>query len=77
MNREQLARECIRIEMAGGDVREFLKNSGCISPWGTWHRLQREELGRNPWQITDGKGSAEMQKVTLEQKKKAVEIAIG
>ena len=77
MNRELLARKCVQIEKAGGSVREYLQSCGCISPWGTWFRLQREELGREKCQITDGKGGAEMRKITLADKKKAVEIAIS
>ena len=77
MNRELLARKCVQIEKAGGSVREYLQSCGCISPWGTWFRLQREELGRKKCQITDGKGGAEMRKITLADKKKAVEIAIS
>lgn len=77
MDRLQLALECLEIEKAGGSVREYLRECGCISPWGTWHRLQKEELGRNEYQITDGKGGEDMNKITLEQKKKAVEIALN
>ena len=76
MNREELAHECVQIEKAGGSVREFLGLRGCISPWGTWFRLQREELGREKWQITDGRGGEDMKKIALADKKKAVEIAI-
>ena len=77
MDREALARKCARIEKAGGSVREYLGGLGFISPWGTWFRLQKEELGRKNYQITDGKGVEEMRKVTLEDKKKAVEIALS
>ena len=77
MNRTDLARRCAGIDAEGGNVREFLKGLGFISPWGTWFRLQKEELGRKDWQITDGRGNEEMKKVTLEQKKKAVEIALS
>ena len=77
MDREALARKCARIEKAGGSVREYLGTLGFISPWGTWFRLQKEELGRKNYQITDGKGVEEMRKVTLEDKKKAVEIALS
>ena len=77
MDREQLARECLKVEQAGGNVREYLGNCGCISPWGTWYRLQKEELGRHPWQIRDGKGGTDMAKITLEIKKKAVDIALN
>lgn len=77
MDRKELARSCARIDAAGGSVREFLKGLGFISPWGTWFRLQKEELGRKDCHITDGRGSEEMKKVTLEQKKKAVDIALS
>lgn len=77
MDRAELARKCARIEAAGGSVRDFLQGEGFISPWGTWFRLQKEELGRKDYQITDGRGNEEMKKVTLEQKKKAVDIALS
>lgn len=77
MNRMKLAQECVEIDEAGGNVRDFLRMRGFISPWGTWYRLQIEELGRNKGQITEGKGGNDMKRVTLEQKKKAVEIALG
>ena len=78
MDRAELARECVAVERAGGSVREFLSEHGCISPWGTWYRLQKEELHRSESQITLGKGDANKlsRKITLEQKKKAVQIAI-
>ncbi len=78
MDRAELAKECVAVEKAGGSVREFLAEHGCISPWGTWYRLQKEELHRSESQITSGKGDANKlsRKITLEQKKKAVQIAI-
>ena len=77
MDRAELARACVEVEKAGGSVREFLAEQGCISLWGTWYRLQKEELHRKENQITDGKGRANMaRKITLEQKKKVVKIAI-
>lgn len=77
MDRAELARACVEVEKAGGSVREFLAEQGCISPWGTWYRLQKEELHRKESQITDGKGRVNMaRKITLEQKKKVVQIAI-
>ena len=77
MDRNELAATCVRIEKAGGSVRDFLKDLGFVSPWGTWHRLQKEELKRKDYQITDGRGAEEMRKITLEDKKKAVEIALS
>ena len=76
MDRMRLALECAEIDEAGGSVRAYLASKGFISPWGTWYRLQIEELGRKGTQITEGKGDASMSKITLEQKKKAVEMAI-
>lgn len=76
-DREELAMECDRLDKAGGNVRGFLRSLGYISPWGTWHRLQKEELHRDENKITEGKGKVEMGKLTLEQKKQAVEIAIS
>ena len=76
MERRELAKKCARIEKAGGSVRDYLSEQGYISPWGTWFRLQKEELGRQKYQITDGKGQSEMRKITLADKKKAVEIAL-
>ena len=76
-DREQLARECVEIEKRGGCVRDYLRGLGCVSPWGTWHRLQKEELGRSDAQITDGKGKGMKQpKITDEQKNEAARIAI-
>ena len=76
MDRTELAKRCARIDAAGGSVREYLSELGFISPWGTWHRLQKEELHRKDHEITEGKGSEEMGKITLEQRKKAVDIAL-
>ena len=76
MDRRAMALECVRIEKKGGNVLQFLRSSGCISPWGTWYRLQKEELQRKDSQIRDGKGK-EMKKVNEDIKKKAVEIAIN
>ena len=60
MDREAVAKECLKIERMGGNVLEYLKGLGCISPWGTWYRLQREELGRERIQITEGRGTGTM-----------------
>ena len=76
MDRGELAAKCARIEKAGGSVRDYLSEQGYISPWGTWFRLQKEELGRQKYQITEGKGAPEMRKITLADKKKAVDIAL-
>ena len=76
-NRRQMALACLEIERAGLSVLDFLQDLGAVSPWGTWWRLQVEELGRERHQIRDGKGVNDMKKLTLENKKKAVEIALS
>ena len=91
MDRAKVATECVRIERRGGSVREYLAGLGCISPWGTWHRLQVEELGRKPHEITDGKANkrkrigydAELEEwtmgktiITPEDRLEAVKIAL-
>lgn len=77
MERRLLACKCAEIEKSGGDVREFLRSQGFISPWGTWFRLQKEELGRKDWQITDGRGDEKVRKLTLKDKESAVEVALN
>ena len=78
MDRERVAEECLRIEKHHGDVLAYLRGIGCISPWGTWYRIQKEQLGRKAWQITNGKGVDTLgkSKLTLADKKEAVRIAI-
>ena len=77
MDRQELAQICAEIEKAGGSVREYLHDIGFLSPWGTWYRLQIEELGRKRHQITEGRGTGDMKrKITLAQKKRAVQIAL-
>ena len=75
-DREELARCCLEVEQAGGNVLTFLKECGYVSTWGTWYRLQIEELGRKKDTVTGGRGENTMNRITLEQKKKAVQIAI-
>ncbi len=59
MDRHQLALDCREVERCGGSVRDFLGSMGAISPWGTWYRLQIEELGRKKSQVTEGNGRKE------------------
>lgn len=72
----ELAQECIQVEVAGGNVIDYLKNRGFISPKATWERLQLNYLGRTEKNMTKGLGDRMATKITLEQKKKAVEIAL-
>lgn len=55
MDRRKMALECLEVERIGFSVLDFLREQGAISPWGTWWRLQVEELGRARYQIRDGK----------------------
>ena len=75
-DREELARCCLEVEQAGGNVLTFLKECGHVSTWGTWYRLQIEQLGRKKDTVTGGRGENTMNRITLEQKKKAVQIGI-
>ena len=77
MERHELAEKCERIDQAGGNVREYLKEQGFVSPWGTWYRLQIEELGRKGNQISEGRGKGDMKRLTREQKEAAVRIALN
>lgn len=74
---------CLDLEESGGDILGYLWSQNYITPRATWCNYQREWLGRKPYEYTDGKpkkkkGERKMKhaKVTLEQKKKAVEIAL-
>lgn len=55
MDRRKMALECLEVERLGYSVLDFLREQGAISPWGTWWRLQVEELGRARYQVRDGK----------------------
>ena len=55
MDRRRVALDCLEVERLGYSVLDFLREQGAISPWGTWWRLQVEELGRARYQIRDGK----------------------
>lgn len=89
MDRERVAEECLRIEKHHGDVLSYLRGLGCVSPWGTWFRIQKEQLGRKAWQISDGKGkkpvikeekkkvSKSKRKLTAEEKTTAMELYVN
>lgn len=77
---------CLELEESGGDIIGYLRSKDYITPRATWFNYQREWLGRKPCEYTDGKPgkprkkgrviSMKHAKVTLEHKKKAVEIAL-
>lgn len=75
--KEAILRKCLELEWTGGDILGFLWSQDYLTPGATWFNYQREWLGRKPYQYTDGKpkkGENDM-KLTLENKKRAVEIA--
>lgn len=79
--RMRIARECLKIEKAGGDVLAYLLTENYYTPRATWYNLQREFLRRKPYECKDGKpkkGERGVNNMALtnEQKLKAAEIAI-
>lgn len=78
--RMRIARECLKIERAGGDVLAYLISENYYTPRATWINLQREFLRRKPHEYTDGKPKkGEMMNnmaLTNEQRLKAAQIAI-
>ena len=65
MDRKAMALECREVERCGGNVLDFLREQGAVTPWGTWYRLQVEELHRKKYEIRDGKGTKMGKKVVL------------
>ena len=76
-DQKALALQCMEVEDAGGSVIEFLKGLGFISAAATWERLQLNELGRLPNRLNDGKGKKIMGKLTIENKKRSVQLALS
>ena len=75
--KEAILVHCLELEETGGDILGYLWSQDYLTPRATWFNYQREWLGRKPYQYTDGKprkGENDM-KLTLENKKRAVEIA--
>ena len=80
----EILEHCLELEASGGDILGYLWSKDYITPRATWCNYQREWLGRKPYQYTDGKPKKKGRvvymkhaKVTLEHKKKAVEIALA
>ena len=71
MDRRRVALDCLEVERLGYSVLDFLQEQGAISPWGTWWRLQVEELGRARYQIRDGKENKMAKKNVLTQQVRA------
>lgn len=74
-DQRELALKCLEVEKSGASVIDFLTGMGFISPRATWERLQLNELGRKANDI-EKKEKCNMAKLTLEIKKKAVQIAL-
>lgn len=82
--KEAILQKCLELEATGGDILGYLWSQDYLTPRATWCNYQREWLGRKPYQYTDGKPKKKGRldymkhaKMTLEHKKKAVEIALA
>ena len=74
-DQHELAQKCLEIEEAGGDVHEYLKAEGFISPRATWQRLQLNELRRSQKDVE--KGEFIMKGImTPETEQEAIRIAL-
>ena len=82
--RMAIAQRCVQLEQEGGDILAYLWSENYLTPRATWCNIQREFLGRKPYEFTDGKPKKEQERnymqrasnLTDEQRKKACEIAI-
>ena len=75
-----IAQHCVELEHSGGDILKYLWENNYYTPRATWMNIQREYLGRKPYEFTDGKPKEKkgMTSVALtnEQRLKAAQIAI-
>lgn len=76
--REKIAEKCIQLEKEGGDILEYLRSEGYISPRATWRNIQREKLGRRQIDYTNGrpmkkKEGGAMNEKTMEARLKRLE----
>ena len=56
MTREELAKECLRIEKEGGDVLGFIEvNMPSYTPRAAWYNLQKQFTARRGSMLTDGR----------------------
>lgn len=76
-DQRELALRCMEVEDAGGSVIEFLHSLGFISASATWQRLQLNELGRLPNRLSDGRSKNIVGKLTIENKKRCVQLALN
>ena len=76
-DQRELALRCMEVQDAGGSVIEFLHGLGFISASATWQRLQLNELGRLPNRLSDGRSKNIVGKLTIENKKRAVQLTLN
>lgn len=84
--RAAIAARCIELEKEGGDILGYLWSENYLTPRATWCNIQREWLGRKPYEFTSGKPGKKRKErkkvenrrenVTDEQRAEAVRIAL-
>ena len=63
--------ECLRIEKQGGNVQEYIaQNWPSYTPRATWYNLQKQYLGRNVNQLTEGKPKIKRKEVNTMRKRR-------
>lgn len=77
---------CVELEKEGGDILAYLWSQNYLTPRATWCNLQREWLGRKPYEFTDGKPNEKKRRkkivntkqkvLTAEQRAEAARIGI-
>ena len=77
-----IVEHCIELEKSGGDILGYLWSENYVTPRATWCNIQREWLGRKPYEFTDGKpvkGVKKMKhfKLTPEIRAEAIRLAIA
>jgi len=61
---------CIELEKEGGDILAYLWSENYYTPRATWCNIQREWLGRKPYEYTDGKPKGEKKMTGMNGKEK-------
>lgn len=84
--RAAIAARCIELEKEGGDILGYLWSENYLTPRATWCNIQREWLGRKPYEYTDGKpkekkrkekgNMAKRRSLTAEERAEAIRIAL-
>lgn len=63
--------ECLRIEKQGGNVQKYIaQNWPSYTPRATWYNLQKQYLGRNVNQLTEGKPKIKRKEVNTMRKRR-------